>query len=360
MMDSAPFMPAANYPRNCWWVVATADEVSRQPLGRVVLEQPVVLYRRVDGSVVCLEDRCAHRWAPLSIGRVEGDEIVCGYHGFRYGVDGRCVHIPSQDSIPGKARVKVYPTMELGPFVWIWTGDEAARLEAPLPPALFWANDSEWVVARGSYELRANYMALKENVLDLTHFSFVHAKTLEIMDFNRPPAVKVEGDRVGYELVVDDTSLPPLYADLTGIGSGRSATRLFRGAFVSPAIQDATVEIVDSAPAPGQRDRFLVRVVHLTTPRSPTSTYYWWLRGQDFGKGPGVQERLQATVEAAFKEDKVVLESTQALIEADSRRREAPEVSVRADEAALRMRRIVDLMVRKEAAPQPPSQSDIR
>ena len=347
-MVSNASRPPTNYPRNCWWVVATAGEISERPLGRVVLERPVVLYRRTNGGVVALEDRCVHRWAPLSIGRVQGDDIVCRYHGFRYGADGRCVHIPTQNAIPKKARVRSYPVLERGPFIWLWTGDDAERHDAPEPPDLSWVDDPGWVVARGDYELHANYMALKENVLDLTHFPFVHADTLAIADFLQPPEVTVDGDRVAYEMVFRDLPLPALYADLTGIGRDRRATRIFRGAFVSPAIQEATVEIVDPAAAPGQRDRFLVRVMHLTTPRSPTSTHYWWVRGQDFGDRPGVRERLQATVTAAFAEDKVVLESTQALIEADARHRDAPEVSVRADEAGMRMRRIVERMVSRE------------
>lgn len=340
---------AVNYPRNCWWVAATINEVSRDPLGRVLVGQPIVLFRKQDGSVVALEDRCAHRWAPLSIGKVVGDDIVCGYHGFAYGADGRCNHVPTQTMIPPKARVRSYPVLESGPFVWVYTGDVSRLDEVPRPPDLGWCADPAWVVASGSYELGANYMALKENVLDLTHFVFVHSKTFQITDFLQPPEVKVDGERVYYEVAFRDAPLPPIYGDSTGIGTEKKATRVFKGAFVSPAVQDATVEVIDPTPVEGRRDRFNVRVLHFTTPVSMRKTYYWWIRAQDFGHRPGLQQELQATVEAAFAEDKVVLEKTQELIDADIRHRDVPEVSIRADEAGMRIRRIVDQMIRRES-----------
>lgn len=362
MSSSQPVIPirtqasrpedAVNYPRNCWWVIATKAEVNRQPLGRILLGQPVVLFRKEDGTVVALEDRCAHRWAPLSIGKVVGDNIVCGYHGFTYGADGRCRHIPTQTMIPPKAMVRAYPVRESGPFVWVYTGD-IERIDQVLPPPdLQWCEDPAWVVASGTYELNANYMALKENVVDLTHFAFVHEKTFQIMDFLQPPEVRVEGERVSYEIAFPDMQLPPIYADSTGIGREKRATRVFRGSFVSPAIQDASVEITDPSPVPGQRDRFNVRVMHFTTPVSMDKTIYWWIRAQDFGHCPGLREELQATVQSAFDEDKIVLERTQALIEADARHRNVPEVSIRADKAGVMIRRIVDQMIRRESMPQ--------
>lgn len=340
---------AVNYPRNCWWVIATSTEITRTPLGRIILEQPIVLYRKEDGGVVALEDRCAHRWAPLSLGSVVGDSIMCGYHGFTYGSDGRCQRIPTQELVPARARVRSYPVKETGPFVWVYTGDPTRMQEAVPPLALEWLSDTAWVVAQGHYELGANYMALKENVLDLTHFAFLHPTTFQIMDFLRPPEVKVEGERVSYEIAFRDTPLPSIYGESTGIGTGKNATRIFSGAFASPGVQEATVEILDPSPEPGARAQFEVRVLHLTTPVSMSKTYYWWIRAQNFGHRPGLREQLQATVQAAFDEDKVVLEATQRLIDADHRHRDVPEISVRADEAGVRIRRVVAEMIKREA-----------
>ena len=106
-----------NYPTGAWWVAATAGEVSTAPCQKWILGRPVVLYRAADGGVVALDDRCPHRWAPLSLGKVIGDNIACPYHGFRFGPDGRCVHIPTQSVVPTVARVHSYPVREAGPFI---------------------------------------------------------------------------------------------------------------------------------------------------------------------------------------------------------------------------------------------------
>jgi len=129
--------PSVNYPRNCWYVAATSDEVGRGLLARTVLGQPVVLYRLASGAVTALEDRCPHRSLPLSYGSLAGDEVVCGYHGMAFAADGRCVRVPSQEHVPYGARATSYAVREEPPFVWIWPGDPG-RAELTDPPALPW------------------------------------------------------------------------------------------------------------------------------------------------------------------------------------------------------------------------------
>src|ERR1051325_8974348 len=105
--------------RNAWYVAAWSHEVG--PDGIVpltIIDQPLVLYRKSDGGVVALEDRCCHRLAPLSQGRREGDELRCMYHGLKFAADGRCIEIPGQATIPAKARVRSYPVAERGSWIW--------------------------------------------------------------------------------------------------------------------------------------------------------------------------------------------------------------------------------------------------
>ncbi|MSW67364.1 MAG: Rieske 2Fe-2S domain-containing protein, partial [Actinobacteria bacterium] len=75
---------------NAWYVAAWTVEVKREPLRKVICEIPVVLYRKLDGTAVALEDRCAHRGYPLSAGRVVEDVLECGYHGFQFDCSGVC------------------------------------------------------------------------------------------------------------------------------------------------------------------------------------------------------------------------------------------------------------------------------
>ena len=91
--------------RNYWYVAAYDREITQRPLGRMILGEPVVFYRLEDGTPVALEDRCAHRHLPLSMGTLVGDTLQCLYHGLRYDKTGTCVRVPGQDTIPRAARV---------------------------------------------------------------------------------------------------------------------------------------------------------------------------------------------------------------------------------------------------------------
>ena len=109
---------------NSWYVAASNHElIDGKKLARTILEKPIVLYRGASGKVVALDDRCCHRAAPLSMGRVEGDDIRCMYHGMKFASDGKCIQIPGQDVIPPKLGVRSYPVVERYNFIFIWTGD---------------------------------------------------------------------------------------------------------------------------------------------------------------------------------------------------------------------------------------------
>ena len=110
--------------RNSWYVAAWNHElIDGTKLARTILERPVVIYRGASGKVVALDDRCCHRAAPLSMGRIEGDDIRCMYHGMKFEPGGKCIQIPGQDKIPPKLGVRSYPVVERYNLIWIWMGD---------------------------------------------------------------------------------------------------------------------------------------------------------------------------------------------------------------------------------------------
>ena len=119
--------------KNCWYVAAWDHEVTAAPLARTLLCEPVVLYRTEDGTAVALEDRCCHRALPLSMGKVVGDRLQCGYHGLEFDSGGACVRVPGQAQIPPGASVRSYPLVERWKYLWIWMGDPALADEALIP-----------------------------------------------------------------------------------------------------------------------------------------------------------------------------------------------------------------------------------
>ncbi len=327
-----------NYPRNTWWVAALAGDLKNTPLSRWVLDLPVVLYRTEDGQAVALDGRCPHRSAPLSAGKVQGDTIVCGYHGFAFAPDGRCVRVPTQSN-PGAMRVRSYPIIERPPFIWIWTGDPALTADGDPPALLDWAIDPNWTVAAGEMEVRCNYLALKENVLDLSHFSFVHAKTLAVMDWTSPPKVTTTEKTVTYSQEFPNAPLPAMYGVPTGIGTEKPVYRRGWGTSFSPAIHVSGVDMHDAKPANGGRSDFQLRFCHATTPIDPGSCTYFWVAGRDYGHGPDAAMQMGKLIQGAFMEDKTVLELTEQLVRRDVRGRNHPEMSVACDRAGIEARR---------------------
>ncbi len=340
--------PRTNYPLQHWWIAASGAEIGRERLlARRILDMSVLFYRRADGMVVALEDRCPHRGTPLSLGWLEGDHVVCGYHGLRFAEDGACVRIPTQEQIPRMACVRAYPVVENGPFVWIWTGDpaQADNNQVPVHP---WLTDPLWVAAHGYIHVKANYMLLKENVLDLTHFAYVHRSTFEMDDdYGAPPQCTVEDGRVSFRQDFLDKPLPPFYGDACGLGR-KPVDRHDVGSSISPAEHVFTAHIVNHQPSAAQRAEYFVKFQHMTTPESPTSHHYWWVMARDHGLGEGGRAWMQAVIEAGFAEDKVILEAIQARHDGHACPAQAIEISVAADRAGLMARRQAEALITRE------------
>jgi phenylpropionate dioxygenase-like ring-hydroxylating dioxygenase large terminal subunit len=168
--------------KNFWYAVEFADRLGAKPLRVTVLGQHLALYRTPEGRAVALSDLCVHRGAALSGGAVQGDRIVCPYHGWEYAPDGQCKKIPANPcarSIPLKARVDSYPVQERYGFIWVFLGDlpEAERPPMPELPELeqLIEHGGRFRAVQGEFLWRANYERILENGCDISHGPFVHA-----------------------------------------------------------------------------------------------------------------------------------------------------------------------------------------
>jgi vanillate O-demethylase monooxygenase subunit len=161
-----------------WYPVAYSDEVTDKPLARTLLDQPLILYRTTNRQVVVAHDLCIHRGVPLRLGWQEGDELVCAYHGFRYGADGRCTRIPAQPDlpVPKKLCLETYASVERYGLIWACLAPDPAW-PAVMPdwpeledPAFKMMHDPppEWDVTAGRQ---------LENFIDVGHFSWIHTGT---------------------------------------------------------------------------------------------------------------------------------------------------------------------------------------
>ena len=164
--------------RNAWYVAAWVHEIEPGRVhARTIIDQPLAIYRKGDGGLVAMEDRCPHRFAPLSMGRLEGDDLRCMYHGLKFAPDGKCIEIPGQKLIPNSACVRRYPTEQRGGWIWVWMGDATLADVAAIPPSLA-LDDPAWRLKASHLDYDAHYLLIDDNLLDLSHLSFAHEKTL--------------------------------------------------------------------------------------------------------------------------------------------------------------------------------------
>jgi len=333
----------ANYPLDCWYIAATSGEVGATPIGRTLLDQPVVLYRTQDDEVAALADRCPHRGYPLSRGRRDGDVIVCGYHGMRFDPSGACVKVPSQANVPSNACVRSFPVREREPFVWIWLGDARRSTLSPIPD-LPWLTDSGWAASGTVTRIAANHMLVHEHYLDLTHIPEVHpAETPEGME-ELPPLDQVVVSEISasYERQLPTAPLADWEAEWTRLPRDRTYERRHRTRFLSPAVLVDSWEI-DTATDP----RPEVARVHGITPESPTTTHLFWHVARNEGTDSELVGRhLHETLEAVMRVDVDVIETVQAAVGYEGSR---AGLRVGADAGVIRVRRIVEGMIDSEA-----------
>ena len=338
--------------KNRWYAAAWAHELADQPLARVFLGEQVVLYRDSTGAPVALADRCRHRALPLSMGRVIGDQIECGYHGLRFAPSGDCVLVPGQSSIPPGSSVRSYPAAERHGWVWIWMG-AADRANLDDIPDLYWHEGPGWLATGEVLNIACNYMLLVDIQLDNTHATYVHPATLgsgAIQD--TPPDVIRDGENIHVQRWMLDVEPPPIWAAAGGFSG--NVDRWILAKFSPPSLCafDIGAAAAGSGAPDGDRSRGItMRTSHFITPETETSCHYFWLFARNYGLGDtALSDTLHAGIAATFHEDVEVVEAQQRNI---SLRQGAVQIDINADTPTIQARRLMDRLIAAEAVTSP-------
>jgi vanillate O-demethylase monooxygenase subunit len=209
-------MIGGSFVRNAWYVAMWAEDLGPgQVVGRVILNENIAIFRKADGSVAALTDRCAHRFAPLHLGKVvAGDRIQCAYHGLEFDGSGACVLNPHGNGriAPG-LRVKTYPIVEKHRALWIWMGDKPADPSKIPDFSPLDTREESHVTKRDWIIIKANYELVVDNLLDLSHVSYLHDGLLGNEDtIDSEISVEQDGDAVVVGRKSTNSRIPGLFA----------------------------------------------------------------------------------------------------------------------------------------------------
>lgn len=338
--------------RNSWYVFGWAKDLipGGKPMGRVVIEQPIVVWRDAQGMLHAAEDRCPHRHAPLSMGRIKGNTIQCMYHGMTFRTDGRCVHMPLMDQAPD-VTIRIYPVVEKDSWIWVWTGDCALADESFIPAA-FGIDDVERPMKSNSIEYDAHYQLVHDNLCDLSHVDFVHDTTLRQASgahwSETAPRIQSNRRAIRFQRWFEGADLPGQ--------SGEKVDTWITYDFALPGIfilkgaryPLGTAQLCQQTEPVGLEPLMRNIEQQAVTPISKTRTAYHYatgLIGDTREMTRQLAERMDVVM-AAFEEDRQMIEAQQRIW--DLTDPATPKVFVPQDKGPHLMRRLIERSMRDE------------
>ncbi|WP_339706403.1 aromatic ring-hydroxylating dioxygenase subunit alpha [uncultured Sphingosinicella sp.] len=336
--------------RESWYVAGWASELGSGNIARTVLGEPVLIFRSGDGAAAALLDRCPHRALPLSMGDVKRGIVRCAYHGMEFDGTGTCVRIPSQDKIPPSARVRAFPLVERNGLLWIWPGD-ASRADSSKIPDLYWLSHPHWGARGTTFNVKCNWRLIIDNLMDLTHLTFVHGRTIG----NAATIIGAEtrAERAGDASVrvtrwMMNAEPPPTYIRAGGFTGPVDRWQIIN--FTLPSL--VRIDVGACAAGTGVREGKRVggigmQNINLITPETETSSHYFWAQAHDFSPDEeSVTNAIFEEIHRTFMEDVDIFEAQQHALARDPSR---PVVDLAADRGGVLVRRLIDRALRQEA-----------
>lgn len=332
--------------KNCWYQAGWSEEVTQdKPLVRTLLGDPVLLWRDSEGVLRAVLDMCPHRFAPLSEGMIDGDRVVCGYHGLAFGVDGRCVHNP-HGPVTSSMRVRAFPVIERHLAIWIWPGDQELADPALLPDLSFIDDAVPSARILGVMPTAADYRLLSDNIMDLSHADYLHPTSLGGVMTSSKATMKEEGDSVVARWEAHDAD--PIPAARASIPEGAKADFWIQVDWQAPALMVlATATTASGTPSTPANE---ARTLHNMVPETTTSTHYFFCSVRGFlTDDPEFSAYIRTTLLNAFQnEDKPMIEAQQRRI-GDRDFWDLKPLLLKTDGPAVLARRKLSALIKAEA-----------
>jgi vanillate O-demethylase monooxygenase subunit len=337
--------------QNIWYFAAWSADVAQKPLGRRIIDQPVVLFRTADGELAALRDMCPHRFTPLSMGTLVDNTVECLYHGLRFNKTGQCVHNPHSNTIPKAAVVRRYPVAERDGIVWVWMGaaeqaDESTIIRFPMLNQ----HDVYTYTCGQTMDMPLSYELMTDNLMDLSHVSFTHKAAFGTEGLvPGDTEIREEGDAIWSMRMAADTKPAACFS---GSGACSPDDRI-----------DYWLDIRWNAPAsfylsaghaPAGQGRYHgaeLSSVQILTPASATRCYYFFKHYRNYRRDDDAMTReLEKGIREVFAtEDEPMIASVQNNMAGRNLLQMKP-VLLPCDAGPMRVRRARERLLDLEAA----------
>lgn len=335
------------FPKNAWYVACLPSDLDGVPLGRTVCGQRMVFFRGPDGRPAAVDDWCPHRGAPLSLGRVVDGRLVCGYHGLEMGCDGRTVAMPGQ-RVRGFPANTAFPVIERYGYVWVWPGDPARADPAALPD-LAWAEDPAWAFGGGMFHVRCDYRLMIDNLMDLTHETFVHGSSIGNEAVAETPFAATHSERTAtVTRWMEDIEPPPFWRAQLGKPGNVDRWQIIRFEAPATVVIDVGVAPAGTGAPKGDRSQGVNgMVLNTITPETASTCHYFWAFARNYKRGDqALTTQICDGVASIFREDEAILEAQQRAIDENPGR---DFYNINIDAGSMWARRKIDKMLADEA-----------
>lgn len=332
---------------NCWYMAGWSRELDETGgFSRQILDQGRFFWRKTDGTVVAMRDKCPHRFAPLSMGKRCDNTIVCGYHGLEFDENGKCVRNPFSDRIPANAVVQTYPAIEQDGIIWFWPGDPGKADPATIPDFSFIPDTENSHTISGYTLMKANYEYGTDNLLDLSHIEFVHTGSFagQGVIFRGNHKVEVDGDTLHSNWWMPGINPPSMAPHLP---PDMLVDHWLDMRWNAPATMHLTVGV---CPTGEPRDKgFEVPQAHILTPANRDETHYFWAstRTNDIDSKEMDEQLTRLFTQAFDDEDKPMIEAAYHNMDTGDFSEEKP-AHIGVDSAGVRARRMIQAMIKEE------------
>lgn len=349
-------MSQQTFPKNTWYVAAMSEEIgTEKPLGRKICGESIAFYRPSENEIAAVRDFCPHRGAAMSLGYVEDGLLVCGYHGLKMGADGKTKEMPLQ-RVQGFPCMKSFAVEERYGFIWVWPGDQELA-DASLIPVQEWAISDDWAYGGGLYHIHADYRLMIDNLMDLTHETYVHASSIGQKEIDESPVdTKVNGDEVITSRTMENITAPPFWQlalEANGLPKDAPVDRWQRCRFTPPShvMIDVGVALEGHGGFDAPKDKKASSiVVDFITPETEDTMWYFWGMARNFkAHDAELTDKIREGQGGIFQEDLEVLERQQANLKAFP---DYDLLKLNIDAGGVQSRRVIERIIKAETAVQ--------